>query len=498
MVRMDDSHPRRGQGGRVLASAPTAGPRWAPGCAWPRGSSRPCPVASQKHAILLTDGENQHETPEALTAGHRRRHAASSSATAAASAPTGRSTRCAASPPALLGTVDLIPRAGADGRRVREADAHAMGRGVAQRRPAGLGPAGRPGPLRPPGRRPRSRTSPHAVTAVNALTGAYPTGSWGDESRDYHVAVRLAAKGVGQEQLAARVQLAVGDEVVAQGLVKALWSSDDDADHPDQPGGRALHRPGRAGRGDPGRPGREGRRRRRDGDRQARPRGPARRRDRQRRGDLPAAQGRRRRGPGHRARCGCKRAVEKLDEMALDTASTKTTRVQEMSASAAPTGTTPTADGLLRRLRRADRAAAAGTRPRRRPSPRLRPPSPGPPAPRPRRATAPGVADLPATVRRRQRRRSRSSARPAATTSPPAPCRGPRTATARPAPRPGPGGRARVTPLASTGRRACRGTRGAGPGRARGAGRVGDRGWVDPDWYAASRATTRARRRACR
>ncbi len=62
---------------------------------------------------------------------------------------------------------------------------------------------------------------------VNPLTGAYPTGSWGDESRDYHVAVRLAAKGVGQEQLAARVQLVVGDQVVAQGLVKALWSNDD-------------------------------------------------------------------------------------------------------------------------------------------------------------------------------------------------------------------------------------------------------------------------------
>ena len=62
---------------------------------------------------------------------------------------------------------------------------------------------------------------------VNALTGAYPTGSWGDESRDYHVAIRLAAKGIGQEQLAARVQLAIGDTVVAQGLVKAMWSSDD-------------------------------------------------------------------------------------------------------------------------------------------------------------------------------------------------------------------------------------------------------------------------------
>jgi hypothetical protein len=62
---------------------------------------------------------------------------------------------------------------------------------------------------------------------VNALTGGYPTGSWGDESRDYHVAVRLPAKTVGQEQLASRVQLVVGETVAAQGLVKALWSNDD-------------------------------------------------------------------------------------------------------------------------------------------------------------------------------------------------------------------------------------------------------------------------------
>lgn len=61
---------------------------------------------------------------------------------------------------------------------------------------------------------------------VNPLTGSYPTGSWGDESRDYHVAVRVASKPVGSEQLAARVQLAVNGEVVSSGLVKAKWSDD--------------------------------------------------------------------------------------------------------------------------------------------------------------------------------------------------------------------------------------------------------------------------------
>ena len=64
-------------------------------------------------------------------------------------------------------------------------------------------------------------------TPVNALTGGYPTGAWSDESRDYHVAVRLPARTLGQEQLAARVSLALGEEPVAQGLVKAKWSNDD-------------------------------------------------------------------------------------------------------------------------------------------------------------------------------------------------------------------------------------------------------------------------------
>jgi len=63
-------------------------------------------------------------------------------------------------------------------------------------------------------------------TPVNDLTGGYPTGAWSDESRDYHVSVRLAARAVGQEQLAARVQIAVGEDVKAQGLVKAKWSGD--------------------------------------------------------------------------------------------------------------------------------------------------------------------------------------------------------------------------------------------------------------------------------
>jgi hypothetical protein len=62
--------------------------------------------------------------------------------------------------------------------------------------------------------------------AVSDLIGDYPTGAWGDESRDYHVAVRVPAKPVGAEQLAARVQIVVQGQVQASGLVRATWSDD--------------------------------------------------------------------------------------------------------------------------------------------------------------------------------------------------------------------------------------------------------------------------------
>ena len=138
---------------------------------------------------------------------------------------------------------------------------------------------------------------------VNPLTGGYPTGSWGDESRDYHVSVRLSAKGIGQEQLAARVQLAVGDQVVAQGLVKAKWSDDEGLTTRINP--EVAHYTGQTelaeaiqeglaakAAGDEA-----------DGDHEARPGRPAGQGDRQRRGHHPAAQGgrHRQRGDRHRA-----------------------------------------------------------------------------------------------------------------------------------------------------------------------------------------------------
>jgi hypothetical protein len=63
-------------------------------------------------------------------------------------------------------------------------------------------------------------------TAVNPLTADYPTGAWGDESRDYHVCIKVRAGNVGDEMLAGRVSLVVDDQPQSQALIKATWTDD--------------------------------------------------------------------------------------------------------------------------------------------------------------------------------------------------------------------------------------------------------------------------------
>jgi hypothetical protein len=183
------------------------------------------PMLNQRHAILLTDGENHNERPEQLTQ--------------AIQGVTGRfqcdcrgvgvdwevpEVRRIAQ--ALLGTVDIIPEPEQMAQVFADLMQQAMGRGVADAQLRVWAPLGaQVSFVRQVAPTVEDLTSRR--TQVNQLTAAYPTGSWGDESRDYHVSVRLAAKAIGQEQLAARVQLALGEEVVAQGLVKAKWSADD-------------------------------------------------------------------------------------------------------------------------------------------------------------------------------------------------------------------------------------------------------------------------------
>ena len=62
---------------------------------------------------------------------------------------------------------------------------------------------------------------------INPLTADYPTGTWGEESRDYHICIQVAPRGLGDEMLAARVTIMEGDDVLSQGLVKAIWTDDE-------------------------------------------------------------------------------------------------------------------------------------------------------------------------------------------------------------------------------------------------------------------------------
>lgn len=178
--------------------------------------------AEIRHAILLTDGKNEHETPEQLKAvldqcrgkflcdargvGHN--WVASELRTVAE---------------ALLGTADGLKdpaELAADFQSMTEA---AMGKRVANVS------------LRlwtPKDSQVRffKQVFPQVVElaapTTQGRTADYPTGAWGDESRDYHLCVEVPAGAVGSELLAARVSVVAGDQVVGQQLVRAVWTED--------------------------------------------------------------------------------------------------------------------------------------------------------------------------------------------------------------------------------------------------------------------------------
>ncbi|MEU8340232.1 von Willebrand factor type A domain-containing protein [Actinomadura meyerae] len=185
-----------------------------------------------RHAILLTDGKNQHETPEELDA--------------ALAACGGRfvcdcrgvgtdwevaELRKVAS--AMLGSVDIVADpAGlvADFRAMTEA---AMGKSVADVALRVWTP-----------QTATLRFVKQVMPSVEDLTakrvdsapqaGDYPLGAWGAESRDYHICVEVTPGQVGGKELrAAWVRLVVpggpGEEaqVLASGNVLAQWTDDE-------------------------------------------------------------------------------------------------------------------------------------------------------------------------------------------------------------------------------------------------------------------------------
>ncbi|QDQ11620.1 vWA domain-containing protein [Streptomyces spectabilis] len=184
---------------------------------------------SIRHGILLTDGRNEHESPDALRA--------------SLDACAGRFTCDARGvgtdwevkevtgvASALLGTADIVadPAGLADDfTRMMET---AMGKEVADVSLRLWTPMGveivfvkQVAPTVEELTDRRTEAGPRA--------GDYPTGSWGDESRDYHICVRVPGAELGQEMLAARVSLVVPQadgsvQTLSQGLVRAVWTDD--------------------------------------------------------------------------------------------------------------------------------------------------------------------------------------------------------------------------------------------------------------------------------
>jgi von Willebrand factor type A C-terminal domain/von Willebrand factor type A domain len=186
--------------------------------------------AALRHAILLTDGKNQHETPDQLAAAIGRCDAVFSCDCRGVGTDWEVSELRTIST-ALLGTVDIVPDPAGLAADFTAMMANAMGKQVAD---VAL----------------RVWTPQHATVrfvkqvapAVDDLTdrrapsgpqaGDYPTGAWGPgESRDYHVGIEVNPAGVGQEMLAARVSLVAGGpsgaQVLGQGLVRAIWTDDE-------------------------------------------------------------------------------------------------------------------------------------------------------------------------------------------------------------------------------------------------------------------------------
>ncbi|WP_020575892.1 VWA domain-containing protein [Actinopolymorpha alba] len=181
-----------------------------------------------RHAILLTDGKNEHETPEqfgetlAKVAG---RFVCDCRGIGTDWEPD--ELRRVSS--ALLGTVDIIPDPNdleADFRAMTE---HAMNKSVAD---VGLRI------WRPQAARlkfvkqvlPTVEDLTHLGVESGRLIRDFPTGSWGNESRDYHICIEVPPGEVGQEMRAGWVRLVTsGDapEVLASANILAEWTDEE-------------------------------------------------------------------------------------------------------------------------------------------------------------------------------------------------------------------------------------------------------------------------------
>lgn len=183
------------------------------------------------HALLLTDGKNESETDAALAAAVGRcegkfqcdaRGVGTDWVPDQLRVITGR----------LLGTLDIIPQPGDIPSDFRRVVGTAMGKTVADVVLRLWTPVGATIEF-------CRQVYPETVDLTNRAATSpntpqvrdYPTGAWGEEKRDYHLAVRVSQGQVGQRMLAGRVSLVVtagGTETkLSEGMILASWTDDE-------------------------------------------------------------------------------------------------------------------------------------------------------------------------------------------------------------------------------------------------------------------------------
>ena len=172
--------------------------------------------AQLRHAILLTDGKNQHETPERLAAELGQCEGVfSCDCRGVGTDWEVKELRTVST--ALLGTVDIVPDPSGLAADFAAMMENAMGKQVADVSLRVWTP-----------QTATLKFVKQVAPAVEDLTGRQTQISpQAGESRDYHNGVEVAAAGIGQEMLAARISLVAGTEILGQGLVRAIWTDDE-------------------------------------------------------------------------------------------------------------------------------------------------------------------------------------------------------------------------------------------------------------------------------
>ncbi|NUR59772.1 MAG: VWA domain-containing protein [Catenulispora sp.] len=200
-----------------------------------------------KHAILLTDGKDESETPADLA---RAIQSSIGNFTADCRGigedwEVGELRKISE---ALLGSVGIIREPARLAEDFREMTVNSMGKEVADVALRLWAPKGAVV-------RYVKQVSPTLadltgmrIPGDNPLTGDYPTGAWGAETREYHICVEVEPGNIGQEKLAGRVQLVAKDSggatLLGEDKIRAVWTEDEDLST--RINGRVAHYTGQA------------------------------------------------------------------------------------------------------------------------------------------------------------------------------------------------------------------------------------------------------------